>query len=463
MHRISKLGMRIRQTVARAALRLHGRLLEGTTEPSGLPQIVEVSGGEGSARDYRLRRDACDRVTADLQAFAESASDEEVARLSATCTALLEWMRLQTSAEFWRESERWRIREFVIAAKASENDDGMPRANPVTRPETPETPAPPSASESRPTESTLLDAPPAVEAAPQAAQEAVATAPRPTDGPSSRRVDSPAPAAPAGVPFLAQLADLAGKNATSLVDGALERTRAVTVPAPSEAIVSTTSNETPGRKHLNAPTEAAGRLVYLPGDRPHERPVFDLAKALRDLPAHVPPSSVGAPSGAKLSVGIVPAPCRSTGIDRLLAPEVRLQVAKSIATASGWVCTGCGAKLDLASDCREVFHYDDAVHIQTLIDVVAVCPKCFRLPECLAGPPSDSRYLEAIEHLMEVNDWEQLTAESYANAINALAEWRSRAEWVSDLTWLEKLCVKVTREDLERAVASPATSGAVAG
>lgn len=449
MHRLGRIKVELRQKLARAVLILHEHLLPSGETEGDLPALVDERGKDGDVSDYRSRRDAFARVRRDLARITDLSSVEDIAELEITGAALLDWMRLQTSVEFWRHCEAWQTRDFVLAART------------YCQPAESTVPAERVISVRPVATSTVSTTVFATDTQEDESDEARASSSkRPLDQVKS---SAPSSAPPTGrvdeAPSLAsRLASRAGELSTVLVDGALERTRSAPRAQPAADRRLVDSGGLSGRTSDDGRIEVGGRTIYLPGPRPHVPPVFDLEKALGDLPLFVPPLSVRPPAGAKLRVEIVPTPCRSTGLDLLLDSEVRARVAKTVAAAAGSSCRGCEARLGPEPDCREVFHYDDADRVQTLVSVVALCRTCSGLADLIARAPADGRYIEALEHLMDVNDWDQSTAETYANAVGALAEWRSRHEWTTDLTYLETLCVSVTPEDVERAMAYASSS-----
>ena len=55
-------------------------------------------------------------------------------------------------------------------------------------------------------------------------------------------------------------------------------------------------------------------------------------------------------------------------------------------------------------ECHEVWHYDDAEHIQTVVDFIALCPKCHKVKH-IGLSKRNGEYDEAIRHFRWVNNW----------------------------------------------------------
>jgi hypothetical protein len=86
-------------------------------------------------------------------------------------------------------------------------------------------------------------------------------------------------------------------------------------------------------------------------------------------------------------------------------------------------------------ECHEVWHYDDAAHIQRLERMIALCPACHEVKHFgraqLAGRAQD-----ALNHLMRVNAWQSDEARAHVRESGAAFKLRSEHEWALDLTAL---------------------------
>lgn len=90
-------------------------------------------------------------------------------------------------------------------------------------------------------------------------------------------------------------------------------------------------------------------------------------------------------------------------------------------------CQVCGQG-NTRLHCHEVWHYDDSTHVQTLMELVALCPACHEVKH-FGLAKVKARGQEALEHLAKVND---ITLEQAQVMVGrAFAQWRerSRHEW----------------------------------
>lgn len=108
------------------------------------------------------------------------------------------------------------------------------------------------------------------------------------------------------------------------------------------------------------------------------------------------------------------------------------------------VCGGRGRRHPV--ECHEIWDYDDEFGVQTLVDLVALCPACHEVKHI--GRASVVGTLErAANHLRDVNGWTDEHTEYYINV--AMLAWavRSRREWSLDVSWLSLLGIEPRVKD----------------
>lgn len=104
------------------------------------------------------------------------------------------------------------------------------------------------------------------------------------------------------------------------------------------------------------------------------------------------------------------------------------------------ICGGVGRKHPV--ECHEIWQYDDLQHIQTLVDLIALCPACHSVKH-IGRMFAIGHAPEAIIHLMKVNNWPLHLAERHI--ADALSQWeeRSRHQWQLDVSFLETIGVEL--------------------
>lgn len=88
----------------------------------------------------------------------------------------------------------------------------------------------------------------------------------------------------------------------------------------------------------------------------------------------------------------------------------------------GGVGTNQGVKWPV--ECHETWSYDDATHIQTLVSLISLCPRCHMVKH-IGRAKVTGKYKEAISHMMSVNGWSTEQAERHV--AEAFTVWRRRS------------------------------------
>lgn len=86
--------------------------------------------------------------------------------------------------------------------------------------------------------------------------------------------------------------------------------------------------------------------------------------------------------------------------------------------------------------------YDDINHVQTLTDLIALCPSCHQVKHIgLAGLRGNGEAAEA--HLVKVNGWTLERKSQYLGHVWHVWEERSQHQWELDLTFLDQFNIKL--------------------
>lgn len=93
--------------------------------------------------------------------------------------------------------------------------------------------------------------------------------------------------------------------------------------------------------------------------------------------------------------------------------------------------TGRGSSLE----CHEIWEYDDEIHLQRLIGLIALCKSCHQ-----AKHMALARHMgwesAAERHLMRINSWDRKTLDRYLVEAFEVFESRSLESWRLDISWL---------------------------
>ena len=103
------------------------------------------------------------------------------------------------------------------------------------------------------------------------------------------------------------------------------------------------------------------------------------------------------------------------------------------------ICGGRGRRWPV--ECHEVWDYDDDRQVQTLVDLIALCPSCHeckhigRAEETGNGP-------RAWDHLMKVNGWSRERTMTYRDLVFKIWAIRSTTTWELDVSFLSLLGIE---------------------
>lgn len=144
-----------------------------------------------------------------------------------------------------------------------------------------------------------------------------------------------------------------------------------------------------------------------------------------------------------LTIELVPQTCWFSNVrdhvDKLTWDRLRRQTYRK-ANYGCQVCGGRGPQWPV--ECHEIWHYDDANHIQKLMGLIALCPHCHEVKHIGLAEINGKRE-RAEAHLARVNKWTQAQTNEYLAKVWAVWAERSQHQWQLDLTLLEQFGVKV--------------------
>jgi 5-methylcytosine-specific restriction endonuclease McrA len=138
----------------------------------------------------------------------------------------------------------------------------------------------------------------------------------------------------------------------------------------------------------------------------------------------------------KLTVELVPETCWYSNIRSEVSNEDWDRIRKPLFRKAGYRCEICGGRGKLhAVECHEVWHYDDARHVQTLERMIVLCPSCHQVKH-IGLAQIQGHLEEAMAHLARVNGWDRRTTERYLDEVWETWRERSRHAWTLDLSVL---------------------------
>lgn len=142
---------------------------------------------------------------------------------------------------------------------------------------------------------------------------------------------------------------------------------------------------------------------------------------------------------------MIPQPLHGKSLSRLLKRKLWDVLGRSVRARAEGRCEICGQE-STRLDCHEVWSYDDERRVARLVGLKAVCSPC-HLSTHMGRATSIGRQDQAIDHLMEVNDWTWDEARPYV--AHAMQEYvmRSKNAWVLDVSDLPTIVQSLEAEE----------------
>lgn len=135
----------------------------------------------------------------------------------------------------------------------------------------------------------------------------------------------------------------------------------------------------------------------------------------------------------RLTIELVPATAWYTNVRSNVSKEEWDRLRKLVYAEAGYLCEICnGQGTKWPVECHEMWEYDDDAHTQTLIKLVALCPRCHEVKH-IGRANIKGTFYRALQHLAEVNEWSLEEAEEYVAIQFLIWQERSKYEWQLDI------------------------------
>lgn len=148
----------------------------------------------------------------------------------------------------------------------------------------------------------------------------------------------------------------------------------------------------------------------------------------------------------RLEVELVPSTCWWSNVRSNVSRADWEKCKRLVRHRSGDRCEICGGQgRKWPVECHEIWDYNDDEHIQTLVGLIALCPRCH---ECkhIGRAMRLSNGARALTHLANVNRWSLENASQYLEVALELWSLRSTHEWKLDVSLLSLLDITPLRE-----------------
>lgn len=145
----------------------------------------------------------------------------------------------------------------------------------------------------------------------------------------------------------------------------------------------------------------------------------------------------------KLTIELVPKTAWFTNVRSNVSKEAWDFLRRLTYKSAHYHCEICGGQgPNHPVEAHEVWEYDDDLHTQTLIRLIALCPDCHEVKH-MGLANIRGRGVQAIAHLAKVNDWEYDFTQEYVNAQFDVWFDRSKKNWHLDISYLDQYRIQL--------------------
>ena len=139
----------------------------------------------------------------------------------------------------------------------------------------------------------------------------------------------------------------------------------------------------------------------------------------------------------KLTIELVPQTAWYSNVRSIMTKRGWDIIRKKCYEKANYVCEICGKAGKIHPvECHEIWEYDDANKIQTLVGLIALCPSCHMVKHAMRTI-SVGKEVVLIKQLMKVNNITEEAARKYILEQFEIWQERSKFEWKIDIDYIE--------------------------
>jgi hypothetical protein len=88
-------------------------------------------------------------------------------------------------------------------------------------------------------------------------------------------------------------------------------------------------------------------------------------------------------------------------------------------------------------ECHEIWEYNDETHVQKLIGLISLCPRCHQVKH-IGRAIAMGRQMQCFTHLSKVNKWTTKEIQKHIDDSFGLHKERSKHQWILDISILKE-------------------------
>jgi hypothetical protein len=147
----------------------------------------------------------------------------------------------------------------------------------------------------------------------------------------------------------------------------------------------------------------------------------------------------------KLTIELVPRTCWYSNVRSEVSEHVWDIIRRKTYRLANYKCEICGGVgPNHPVECHEKWEYTPT-GTQVLVGFIALCPDCHRVKH-IGRAQIVGEFGEALDQLMEVNNWSEEDAIEYIEEAFYLWEERSANKWDLDITYIERFISEEDRD-----------------
>lgn len=140
----------------------------------------------------------------------------------------------------------------------------------------------------------------------------------------------------------------------------------------------------------------------------------------------------------KLTIELVPRTAWYSNVRSAVSQEEWDRLRRICYRLANYKCEICGGVGDKHPvECHEIWEYNDELKVQTLVGLISLCPPCHKVKHVGLAKIKGEEEL-VIKQLVKVNQMHPM--EAYEYIAQSFRTWavRSKHQWVTDISYLEK-------------------------
>ena len=146
----------------------------------------------------------------------------------------------------------------------------------------------------------------------------------------------------------------------------------------------------------------------------------------------------------KLNLDLIPSSSFYQNVRKILTKSQWSAISNQVRSEAYDICRICNSSSEPATDCHEVWFYDEHTLTQKLVKLEALCKRCHGVKH-YGFSQLRGKEKETLQHMMKVNGITKKQAETAVNKSFQVWEQRSQKQWKLDISLLSEYNIDVSK------------------